>query len=269
MALAGFAQAATRPVPDRNLLERMRSGVDVIGIVHFGLNTFTDREWGYGSESPDDFNPTNFSADQIVEACRDGGIKGLVVVAKHHDGFCLWPTKTTEHNVSKSKWMDGKGDYVGAMERACRKFGVKFGVYCSPWDRNNAEYAKPAYVKTYHAQVEELNDGRYGEIFEMWFDGANGGDGYYGGAWEKRSIGWKYYRMPELWARVRELQPKVCFFGGEKGFTWPGNERGEVPPESGGTRGDGILASTRRTSRCAQDGSTTRARTAIRVPASS
>ena len=88
-----------RPVPDANLLERMRSGVDVIGIVHFTVNTFTDREWGYGSESPDDFNPTDFSADQIVEACRDGGIKGLVVVAKHHDGFCLWPTKTTEHNI--------------------------------------------------------------------------------------------------------------------------------------------------------------------------
>jgi len=244
VAAAGFAQAATaRPVPDRNLLERMRSGVDVIGIVHFGLNTFTDREWGYGSESPDDFNPTDFSADQIVKACRDGGIKGLVVVAKHHDGFCLWPTKTTEHNVSKSRWMDGKGDYVGAMEKACRKFGVKFGVYCSPWDRNNAAYATPEYVKTFHAQVEELNDGRYGEIFEMWFDGANGGDGYYGGAWEKRSIGVarKYYKMAELLARVRELQPQVCFFGGDRGFTWPGNEKGEVPPESGGTRDDGTF----------------------------
>ena len=248
MALAGFVHAAARPVPDRNLLERMRSGVDVIGIVHFGLNTFTDREWGYGSESPDDFNPVDFSADQIVEACRDGGIKGLVVVAKHHDGFCLWPTKTTEHNIRRSPfWTSGRGegrDYVKEMEQACRRHGLKFGVYCSPWDRNNAEYAKPAYVKTYHAQVEELNDGRYGEIFEMWFDGANGGDGYYGGSWEKRSIGvaWKYYRMPELWARVRELQPQVCFFGGVGGFSWPGNERGEVPPESGGTRGDGTFS---------------------------
>ena len=270
MAAAGFAQAATRPVPDRNLLERMRSGVDVIGIVHFGLNTFTDREWGFGSESPDDFNPTDFSADQIVKACRDGGIKGLVVVAKHHDGFCLWPTKTTEHNIAKSpfwkSWspklelekgkiplsnsnskLELKGvtgrDYVKEMEQACRRHGLKFGVYCSPWDRNSAAYATPEYVKTFHAQVEELNDGRYGEIFEMWFDGANGGDGYYGGAWEKRSIGVarKYYRMAELLARVRELQPQVCFFGGDKGFTWPGNERGEVPPESGGTRGDGTF----------------------------
>ena len=242
-AAATASGGTARPVPDANLLERMRSGVDVIGIVHFTVNTFTDREWGYGSESPDDFNPTDFSADQIVKACRDGGIKGLVVVAKHHDGFCLWPTKTTEHNVSKSRWMDGKGDYVGAMEKACRRYGVKFGVYCSPWDRNNAAYATPEYVKTYHAQVEELNDGRYGEIFEMWFDGANGGDGYYGGAWEKRSIGeaCEYYRMAELQARVRELQPRVCFFGGDGGFTWPGNESGEVPPESGGTRDDGTF----------------------------
>ena len=92
----------SRPVPGANLLERMRSGVDVIGIVHFTVNTFTDREWGYGSESPNDFNPTDFSADQIVKACCDGGIKGLVIVAKHHDGFCLWPTKTTEHNITKS-----------------------------------------------------------------------------------------------------------------------------------------------------------------------
>ena len=232
--------AKTRPVPAKSLLERMRSGVDVIGIVHFGINTFTDREWGYGSESPNEFNPTDFNADQIVKSCRDGGLKGLVVVAKHHDGFCLWPTKTTDHNVTKSPF---RRDYVKEMESACRKYGLKFGVYCSPWDRNNAAYGSDEYVKTFHAQVEELNDGRYGEIFEMWFDGANGGDGYYGGAWEKRSIGVarKYYRMNELWARVRELQPGVCFFGGEDGFAWPGNERGEVNPESGGTRDNGTF----------------------------
>ena len=261
LADASESHALSRPVPSRNLLERMRSGVDVIGIVHFGINTFTDREWGYGSESPDDFNPTDFSADQIVESCRDGGLKGLVVVAKHHDGFCLWPTKTTEHNISKSPFgraacpqtaaPDESGalgttrptsrDYVKGMELACRKYGLKFGVYCSPWDRNNAAYAKPEYVKTFHAQVVELCDGRYGEIFEMWFDGANGGDGYYGGAWERRSIGnaHKYYRIDELKSRILELQPGVCFFGGNGDFAWPGNERGEVLAESGGTRDDG------------------------------
>jgi len=235
---AAFADA--RPVPSRNMLERMRSGVDTIGIVHFGINTFTDREWGYGSESPSEFNPTDFSADQIVGACRDGGIQGLVVVAKHHDGFCLWPTKTTEYNVTKSPF--GR-DYVKEMEHACRKYGLKFGVYCSPWDRNSAAYATDAYVKTFHAQVEELNDGRYGEVFEMWFDGANGGDGYYGGAWEKRSIGVarEYYRYEKLWNRVEELQPNVCFFGGRDGFMYPGTESGIVPPESGGTRDNGTF----------------------------
>ena len=232
-----------RPLPSRNLLHYIQSGIDVIGIVHFTVNTFTDREWGYGNESPDDFNPTDFSADEIVRSCRDGGLKGLVIVAKHHDGFCLWPTETTTHNISRSKWRGGKCDYVGEMARACRKYGLKFGVYCSPWDRNSAFYAKPEYVKIFHKQVEELNDGRYGEIFEMWFDGANGGDGYYGGAWEKRSIGMasKYYRMKELQERVRELQPNVCFFSGNGDLVWPGNERGEVPVDSGGTRDDGTF----------------------------
>ena len=236
-----------RPRPSPQLLARIRSGENVIGIVHFTVNTFTDREWGYGSESPSDFNPTAFDAEQIVRACRDGGIGGLVIVAKHHDGFCLWPTKTTGHNISKSPFRGGKGDYVKEMELACRKYGLKFGVYCSPWDRNNAAYATPAYVKTYHAQVEELNDGRYGEIFEMWFDGANGGDGYYGGAWERRNIGKgaaarEYYDFAGLLPRVRELQPNVCFFGAMgDGFCWPGNESGIVPPTSGATRDDGTF----------------------------
>ena len=241
-ALVAFASDAAVPKPSESLLKRLRSGVDVIGIVHFTVNTFTDREWGYGSEDPAVFNPTAFDAEQIVKACADGGLRGLVVVAKHHDGFCLWPTETTAHNVSKSPFRGGKGDYVKEMERACRKFGVEFGVYCSPWDRNSADYATPKYVETYHRQVEELNDGRYGRIFEMWFDGANGGDGYYGGAWEKRSIGkdaWGYYRLTDLIRRVQELQPGVCTFGGNTDFTWPGNERGLVPPESGGTREDG------------------------------
>ena len=250
MAVGGVGLA--RPVPGPQLAARLAEGPEIIGIVHWGLNTFTDREWGYGNEEPALLNPTDFSADQIVGACKAGGIGGLVVVAKHHDGFCLWPTKTTEHNITKTPFWKCKdesakcktsGDYVKEMEQACRRAGLKFGVYCSPWDRNNAAYATPEYVKTYHAQVEELNDGRYGEIFEMWFDGANGGDGYYGGAWEKRSIGKArdYYQLEKLWGRVRELQPKVCFFGGRDGFTWPGNESGVVPPESGGTRDDGTF----------------------------
>ena len=235
--LFGFSiahAAGARPVPRPAQLERIREGVEVYGIVHWGLNTFTDREWGYGDENPQDLNPDAFDADQIVGACRDGGLQGLIVVAKHHDGFCLWPTKTTEHNITKSPFRGGKGDYVKEMERACRKHGLKFGVYCSPWDRNNADYATPKYVETFHAQIKELLSGDYGEIFEMWFDGANGGDGWYGGAKEKRRIPSDYYRFDEVFRFVRELQPKVCIFNESDGadYRWPGNERGELCDDS-------------------------------------
>ena len=219
-------------------MERLRADEDVIGIVHWGLNTYTDREWGYGDENPRDLNPAKFDADQICRACADGGLKGLVVVAKHHDGFCLWPTKTTAHNITKSPFRGGKGDYVREMANACRKAGMKFGVYVSPWDRNSADYGTAKYVETYHAQIKELLDGSYGEVFEMWFDGANGGDGYYGGAREKRRIPDGYYRFDEVFKFVRELQPKVCIFAGEHDtadFRWPGNEKGELDPDSRAT----------------------------------
>ena len=228
----GVLAAVGGPQPSAALVARIADEqADVIGIVHWGLNTFTDREWGSGGEDPQLLAPTDFSADQIVGACKAGGIGGLVVVAKHHDGFCLWPTKTTDHNISKSPFRGGKGDYVGEMCAACRKAGLRFGVYCSPWDRNNAGYATEAYVKTYHAQVAELLDGRYGEIFEMWFDGANGGSGWYGGANETRRIGDGYYRFDELFRTVRRLQPKACIFGMGGEFAWPGNERGYVPDD--------------------------------------
>ena len=223
------AAGAVRPVPSKALKARIAEGVDLIGIVHWGPNTFTDREWGYGDEDPALLNPSRFNADQIAGACRDGGLKGLVVVAKHHDGFCLWPTKTTEHNITKTPFWRGTGrDYVKEMELACRKAGLKFGVYISPWDRNSAYYATERYVDIYHAQIKELLGGEYGEIFEVWFDGANGGDGYYGGAREKRKIDGEYYRFDEVSRFVRELQPSVTVFEGcrDSEFRWPGNERG-------------------------------------------
>ena len=235
-ALPMFADAT--PVPSAALMERLRAEEDVIGIVHWGLNTFTDREWGYGDEDPAKLNPAKFDADQIARACAAGGLKGLVIVAKHHDGFCLWPTKTTEHNITKSPFRGGKGDYVREMADACRRAGMKFGVYVSPWDRNNADYGTAKYVETYHAQIKELLGGNYGEVFEMWFDGANGGDGYYGGAREKRKIPNGYYRFDEVFKFVRELQPKVCIFAGEHDtadFRWPGNEQGFLNPDSRAT----------------------------------
>ena len=229
------------PKPRAAMAERIVAGdCEVYGIVHWGLNTYTDREWGYGDESPAILNPVRFDADQIVGACKDGGLAGLVVVAKHHDGFCLWPTKTTDHNISKSPFRGGKGDYVREMERACRKAGLRFGVYVSPWDRHDPDYATPKYVEKYHAQIKELLSGEYGEIFEMWFDGANGGDGWYGGAKERRRIGSaeEYYRFPTVFKFVRELQPKACIFAGESDesdLRWPGNEKGELDPYSGAT----------------------------------
>ena len=234
------AVAAERPVPRAQLLKRINADFEVMGIVHWGLNTYTDREWGFGNENPADLAPTDFDADQIVGACRDGGLQGLVVVAKHHDGFCLWPTKTTEHNITKAvNFRGGKGDYVREMEQACRKAGLRFGIYISPWDRNNAEYGRAAYVdNVYQAQVRELLGGAYGDVFEFWCDGANGGTGWYGGAagekGERRRIGRNYYRFDDLFAWVRSAQPDICVFHSEddgSDLRYPGNESGRLDPD--------------------------------------
>ncbi len=195
--------------------------------IHFSINTFTDREWGYGDESPTLFNPTDFSADQIVAAAKAGGMTGIVLTAKHHDGFCLWPTQLTEHCIRNSPYKQGKGDIVREMEQAARRAGLAFGLYLSPWDRNHPEYGRPAYIDYYRKQIVELCT-RYGELFEFWFDGANGGDGYYGGARETRTIDVpKYYDWPSIIALVHQYQPMACTFdplGAE--IRWVGNEDG-------------------------------------------
>ncbi len=195
--------------------------------VHFSINTFTDREWGYGDEDPKLFNPTDFSPDQIVAAAKVGGMRGIILTAKHHDGFCLWPTMLTKHCIRNSPYKDGKGDIVGEMERATRRAGLDFGLYLSPWDRNHAEYGRPAYVEYFRKQVVELCT-RYGTLFEFWFDGANGGDGYYGGARDTRKIDApKYYNWPSIVALVHEHQPMACTFdplGAD--LRWVGNEDG-------------------------------------------
>jgi alpha-L-fucosidase len=212
------------PVPTERQLAWHK--MEYYGFIHFTVNTFTDQEWGYGDEAESLFNPTDFSAEQIVQTAEAGGMKGLILTCKHHDGFCLWPSQFTEHSVKNSPWKNGRGDVVREMSDACRKAGLKFGVYLSPWDRNRADYATPEYMTYYRSQLRELLT-NYGPLFEVWFDGANGGDGYYGGAREKRALGRNYYDWTNTWQLVHELQPDACTRGViGADIRWVGNENG-------------------------------------------
>jgi alpha-L-fucosidase len=202
-------------------------GLEFYGFLHFTVNTFTDKEWGFGDESPKVFAPTEFDADQIVSTAAAGGMVGLVLTCKHHDGFCLWPSRFTEHSVKNSPWRGGRGDVVREISEACRRHDLKFGVYLSPWDRNHAAYSRPEYIQYYRNQLRELLTD-YGPLFEVWFDGANGGDGFYGGAREKRGIDrHTYYDWDNTWQIVRELQPDACMFSDAgPDIRWVGNESG-------------------------------------------
>jgi alpha-L-fucosidase len=229
-AVAAIAQAPPKPygvLPTPRQLAWHE--MEMYCLIHFGVDTYTDKEWGYGDEDAAIVNPANFDARQIVGAARAGGFKGVVIVAKHHDGLCLWPTKTTEHNITRSPWRGGKGDMVREYELACKELGMRMGLYCSPWDRNNAEYGTPAYVSIYRAQIKELYT-NYGPLFMSWHDGANGGDGYYGGARETRKIDrTTYYGWDTTWAMIRQLQPGAAIFGDiGPDVRWVGNEEGHA-----------------------------------------
>jgi alpha-L-fucosidase len=227
-AVAGSASAAKagRPLPSPRQLAWHK--LETYAFLHFTLNTFTNKEWGYGDEDPRIFQPNQFDADAIVSALKDGGMRAVILTCKHHDGFCLWPTRTTDHNLrAATAFREGKGDIVRDLSNAARKQGLGFGVYLSPWDRNHPAYGTPKYVDVYRQQLRELLT-EYGQIFEVWHDSANGGDGFYGGAKEKRSIDRRtYYDWPGTWDLVRKLQPKAVIFSDiGPDLRWVGNERG-------------------------------------------
>ena len=217
------------PLPNENQLRWQ--DMEMYAFIHYSLNTYTDQEWGFGNEDPKLFNPSNLDCRQWARVCKQAGMKGIIFTAKHHCGFCMWPSAYTEYSVKNSLWKQGKGDVVRELADACREEGLKFAVYLSPWDRNHKDYGKPEYVTYFRNQLRELLT-NYGEIFEVWFDGANGGDGWYGGANETRKIDGKtYYGWAETFRMIRELQPKAVIWndGGDRGdLRWVGTEAGNV-----------------------------------------
>ena len=206
-------------VPDRRQLTFQQT--EFYAFIHFTVNTYTDKEWGDGTEDESIFMPDRFDADQWVEAVKSAGMKGLILTCKHHDGFCLWPSKYTDHSVAKSPFQGGKGDIVRDVSDACRRGGIRFGVYLSPWDRNNETYGQgKAYNDYFVNQLTELLS-NYGDIFSVWFDGACG-EGKNG---KKQEYDWaRYYEV------IRRLQPGACISVCGPDVRWCGNEAGQTRP---------------------------------------
>ena len=191
--------------------------IEFYAFIHFTVNTFTNNEWGNGDEDPKVFSPTELNPEQWVSVCKSAGMKGLILTCKHHDGFCLWPSKYTEHSVKNSLWKNGQGDLVKEVSKACKKGGIKFGVYLSPWDRNEKSYGdSPAYNEYFKNQLIELLSS-YGEIFCVWFDGACG-EGVNG----KTQV----YDFEGYYKIIRELQPNAVISVCGPDVRWCGNEAG-------------------------------------------
>lgn len=209
-----LVKIAANIVPSSQQLRWQR--LELTAFFHFGINTFTGREWGEGKEDPQLFNPTALDARQWVKNCKEAGIKQVILTAKHHDGFCLWPTKFTEHSVKNSPWKDGKGDVVKEVADACAAMGVGFGIYLSPWDRNNASYGTEAYNDFFVNQLTELLT-QYGRVDEVWFDGANG-EGPNG----KKQV----YDFERWYAHIRKLQPQTVIAVSGPDVRWVGTESG-------------------------------------------
>lgn len=213
------------PVPEPKQVEWQQ--METYAFIHFGLNTFNDREWGYGDTDPKTFNPTSLDCEQWAQTLVKAGMKGVILTAKHHDGFCLWPFEGTDYSVKNSPWKNGQGNVVKELSEACKKYGLKFAVYLSPWDRHQANYGTPEYLPYFYAQLHDLLT-NYGPVFEVWFDGANGGDGWYGGAKDIRTIDRKnYYNYPRIYEMLDSIQSQAIIFSdGGPGCRWVGNEKG-------------------------------------------
>src|SRR5690554_2626365 len=201
------------PSPDQVTWQKM----EYYMFIHFGPNTFTDKEWGDGKEDPKVFNPTNLDARQWARTAKEAGMKAIIITAKHHDGFCLWPSEYSTHTVRESSWKNGKGDILKDLSEACKEYGLKFGVYLSPWDQNHPSYGTPEYNDIFAKTLEEVLT-NYGDIFEVWFDGANG-EGPNG---RKQEYDWPLFRSV-----VFKHQPNTIIFSDiGPGTRWIGNESG-------------------------------------------
>jgi len=202
-------------VPSKQQLEWHK--MEYYAFIHFTMNTFTNKEWGEGTESTESFYPTQLDCRQWARSAKEAGMNGIIITAKHHDGFCLWPSKYSTHTVRESRWKDGKGDILKELSTACKEFGLKFGVYVSPWDRNHPTYGTEEYNNTFKNTLTEVLT-NYGEIFEVWFDGANG-EGPNG----KKQV----YDWSGIFNTVRKLQPNALIFGPvQPDIRWVGNEDG-------------------------------------------
>ncbi len=206
---------AKQPVPTQAQLQWHE--MEFYLFVHFGPNTFTDKEWGHGDEPADAFNPTQLDCRQWARIAKTSGAKGIIITAKHHDGFCLWPSKYSKHTVRESKWKNGKGDVLKELSQACKEYGLKFGVYISPWDRNHPQYGTPGYNDVFVNMMKEIF-ANYGPIWELWWDGANG-EGPNG---KKQVYDWHRFKNT-----VKQLSPNTVVFS-DVGphIRWIGNERG-------------------------------------------
>jgi alpha-L-fucosidase len=204
------------PIPSPRQLKWQE--LEYYAFTHFNMNTFTNKEWGDGKESPKLFNPTKLDCKQWARVCKEAGMKGIIITAKHHDGFCLWPSKYTDHSVKNSPFRKGKGDVLKELSAACKQYGLKFGVYLSPWDRHDSTYGdSPAYNEKFKNELREVLTS-YGNVFEVWFDGANG-EGPNG----KKQV----YDWPGFIGVVRECQPDaVIFSDGGPDIRWVGDEDG-------------------------------------------